>query len=462
MVLELDLEFSDLSRSITSSLTKEEKKNDGIYFTPQSIIKTTINTVKKHSSLKSIKHILEPSCGSGEFINMLSSTYKSAHITGIEYNNKVYHSLINSGFDTKGKSLTKKKNHINIHNDNFLDWIPTNTSCKYNLVIGNPPFYVMKKKDVEEKYFQYFTGRPNIFIIFLVKSLLLLEKNGILAFVLPRNFLNSSYYQPTREFIKNNYKILEIIDNSQTQNINVEKKNEKKFIDTQQETIIFVCQAVGDDGGDVSEDSGVVGHDGDISINNQSYYINRGSSVIFGTNYGIKRMKELTINTKSLHELGFVASVGQIVWNEHKHNLTMDSSHTRLIYATDIVDGKLTMKKYKSSEKKNYINLQNTDKSYIALNEPILTINRGYGVGKYTFKTCIINIQQDYQLENHVIGIKYVGKPLENKNLLDLYNKLSNSLLSPDVAEFISICLGNNAVTTYEMNHVLPISFDSS
>ena len=67
------------------------------------------------------------------------------------------------------------------------DFINHECNKKYNLIIGNPPYYVMKKC-VDKKYYQYFTGRPNIFILFIIKCLSLLETDGILSFVLPKSF----------------------------------------------------------------------------------------------------------------------------------------------------------------------------------------------------------------------------------------------------------------------------------
>ena len=60
-------EFSDISKSLTNSITKAEKKTQGIFFTPP---ETVINMINKVKSLKSsLESILEPSCGSGEFID---------------------------------------------------------------------------------------------------------------------------------------------------------------------------------------------------------------------------------------------------------------------------------------------------------------------------------------------------------------------------------------------------------
>jgi type I restriction-modification system DNA methylase subunit len=60
------------------------------------------------------------------------------------------------------------KDNINIKNEDFITY---NDTTKYDLVIGNPPYFVMKKKDVAKDYYDYFDERPNIFILFLIKCL---------------------------------------------------------------------------------------------------------------------------------------------------------------------------------------------------------------------------------------------------------------------------------------------------
>ena len=106
------------------------------------------------------------------------------------------------------------------------DYIKYNTNDKYDLIIGNPPFYVMKKKDVDSSYYKYFDGRPNIFILFIIKSLTMLNNKGILSFILPKNFLNSLYYDKTRRYINEHCKILHLIECND------------KYIETQQQTVM--------------------------------------------------------------------------------------------------------------------------------------------------------------------------------------------------------------------------------
>lgn len=202
------LDFSKVSKDITKKLGKTEKKKYGIYFTPPSLVKFTIDTLNSLGSLKDHHKILEPSCGTGEYIHGLHSFNPKMDIRGIELNETVYNAV---------KDEFKDNSKIVIEKADYIDISETDT---YDLIIGNPPFNVIKRTAYESKYADYLTGRPNIFNLFILKSFSMLNKGGIISFVLPTAFLNSIYYNKTREYIYNTFKILHI------------ERCECKFIDT--------------------------------------------------------------------------------------------------------------------------------------------------------------------------------------------------------------------------------------
>ena len=73
-----------------------------------------------------------------------------------------------------------------IKNNDFLSY---SNEIDYELIIGNPPYFVMKKNEVDSSYFDYFDGRPNIFILFIIRALQMLKNGGILSFVVPNFYL---------------------------------------------------------------------------------------------------------------------------------------------------------------------------------------------------------------------------------------------------------------------------------
>ena len=192
-------QFSTLSKDLTKKLDDNEKKANGIYFTPKNIVTDMINICKKHN--KNIKRVLEPSCGSCQVINEVDKAFEDIQIDGVEFNNTIF---------TEIKAL-EHTNNTNLMNNDYLKYAPEE---KYDLIIGNPPYFVMPKKDVETIYCNYFDGRPNIFVLFIIKAMFELKMNGILAFVLPKNFLNCNYYNKLRHYIWFHFKIISIKDHS--------------------------------------------------------------------------------------------------------------------------------------------------------------------------------------------------------------------------------------------------------
>lgn len=391
--------YSDLSKQLTSSIPTQEKKAQGIYFTPPNDVQKIITSLGDY--LPTIKTVLEPSCGSGEFLKALQP-HKNFDITGIELNPTIY------------QAIRGTFQNMTILNSDFLTYNPERT---YDLIIGNPPYFVMKKQEVNERFHDYFDGRPNIFILFIIHSLSMLSENGILCFVLPKCFLSSYYYDKTRRYINRDFTILNIQECCE------------KYIETQQETVVITVQNSKND--------------------NNLFTFEKGKYLIFGTKDNITEIERLYDNSVSLSELGFKASVGNVVWNQCKDILTDDQSRTRLIYGTDIVDGKLTHKHYKNPEKKNYIEKEGST-------QPVLVINRGYGKGKYKFNYCLIDTDKEFLIENHLICIKYQGD-IERSRLMGLYQKIIHSFENIKTEEFIKMYFCNSAINTTELNHNLPI-----
>ena len=319
-------QFSKLSIDLTKKLSKDIKKDNGIFFTPFDIIRISIEELKK-LHLSSIKTILEPSCGSCQFIISIDEDnyFKDISFTGIE-NNKIIYDNIN-------KEIKLKNNSINFINQSYLDFDVNNTN-KYDLIIGNPPYYVITDTDKKKKNDKiYYDGRPNIFILFIIHSLKKLNENGILLFILPKNFLNCLYYNKLRKHIYDNYAIINIIDCSKF-----------NYIDTEQETIIFIIQ--------------------NINRNNDDYSIFINNNTIFNTPNNIIKIKKFYKNSVSLNELNFEVKVGSVVWNQNKSLLTDDDSKTRLIYSSDIKNNSLILNKYNNDDKKNYIDKKGNNDRY--------------------------------------------------------------------------------------------------
>ena len=407
-----DKQFEDLSIDITKKLSLKTKKDNGIYFTPKSIIAKNMEIIKNIPGF-TFKTVLEPSCGSCEYIKYIDSISKDISITGVEFIPEIYLEIK----DLKFKNKTELIHH------NFIN---LNTTNKYDLIIGNPPYYVVPKEKLakENGYDLFFDGRPNMFILFLIKAITKMEKGGILSFILPKNFINCLYYNKLRGYICANFKIIDIVDCT----IN------DQYLETKQDTIIFIFQRIPPATREY----------------NKKWSILINEYCIFNTADNILKINELYKDATTLDQLGFDVKVGSVVWNQHKSKLTEDSSKTLLIYNSNIKNNKLELVDYSNPEKKKYISLEGK-------NEPLLVLNRGYGKGQYTFNYCLIDIKEPYLIENHLIMIINKNTSLTKDELITKYKKIMDSFNNKKTQEFVDLYFGNNAINTTEIKYILPI-----
>jgi hypothetical protein len=406
-----DIQYSELTINITKTLTKSEKKEFGIFITPNIIIKKLFLTVVNYFTTKQIvvNRILEPSCGTCEIINYCETIYDKAEIDGIEYNEKIFNAIKNLKF----------KNKVNLIQKDFMLY---NSEIKYDLIVGNPPYFVCKKSDVPSKYSEFCTGRPNIFGLFIIHSLSMLNDRGLLAFIIPKSFLNSCYYASIRNYIKKTCKIIDIID----------FKEDNEFIDTEQATFGLIIQKLDEP---VTEEVECL------------FSIKLGDNYIFASDS--LKLKQLFEGSTTLEKMGLKVRTGQIVWNEHKNELTDDKDETLLLYNTNISkDNKLEIKKFKNEEKGQYIKRDGRI-------DPTLVVNRGNGNSAYKLNYTIVTIGP-YLIENHLNEI-YSPKKMNKDELLDTYNKVINSFKNKKTQQFIELFLGNNGLSKTELESIFPI-----
>jgi len=402
-------EFTELSKELTNKLTIETKKNNGIFFTPSSTVKKLVDKV---FNITNKRKILEPSCGSGQFIDYIiqkqsQEKNKKYNLNCIELNQDIY------------QNIHEKYPNIKIENKDFLD---TNKTEKYDIIIGNPPFFVIKNKEkYKDMYKNLYTGRINIFILFIAHSMELLNEKGVIGFILPNSFLNCMYYNNLRKEINKEYEIIDIINCND------------KYLETEQNTINLIIKK-------------------NKSNNNKFIFKTCDDNIIFNTSKKIQDLNKLIQHSKTLNDMKFKVSVGNVVWNQVKDLLTDDDKYPRLIYSGDIKDNKLANKDKNASsndDKKNFIKKDNP------YNELLLVVNRGYGKGKYKFNYCLIDTKKEFFIENHLICIKSTKE--DKSQLKSEYEKIIKSFNNDNTKEFIKLYFENNAINTYELQNILPI-----
>ena len=315
-------------------------------------------------------------------------------------------------------------------------------SDKYDLIVTNPPYFVCKKEYfINPDYKKYIQGRANIFGLFIIHSLSMIRKNGILAFIVPKSFLNSIYYAKIRNFIKKTCEIVEIID--------FEKDNE--FIDTEQATFGIVLKKNTDE---------LIDKECDYSIKINDNYMFTCDSLI---------LKNIFQGSTTLEKMGLKVRTGSVVWNEHKKELTNDKEKTVLLYNSNVTNkNTIELKDFEEITKKRRENAKKKDKDkvqipeekrqYIDMDgriEPVMVVNRGNGNSKYKLNYAVVTFGP-YLIENHLNEI-YSPKQMEKKDLLKIFNTIINSFKNPKTQLFIDLFLGNNGLSKTELETIFPI-----
>lgn len=416
--------FTQDSLDLTKRLSPETKKQNGIYFTPTALCTHLTQMCFKHNP--HIQNVLEPSCGSGEFLHCVLEFDPHMNIDAVEYNSIIYETL------TQNTQFQDTPN-LRIFNEDFLTWSnqsqgQNDQPPKYDLIIGNPPYFTLPKNKVSKEDTPYFTGRPNIYVIFIIRCLKRLAPNGILSFVLPLNFLNCTYYNALRQHIHDHYTILDI-QTSQT----------TKFIDTAQEVVCFTVQ-------------NSTKNSTKKPTKNSKYVFVSQKQMTFNIPSVVSQLKILVQNSTSLHNLNCQVCVGNFVWNQNKQFLTYDDSNTLLVYSSNIKNNKIQLFTSNKNESKKQYCLTNEYSKAKANTDPVLLFNRGYGKGKYKLSYAYLDLQgKPYFIENHLICIKHAH------NDKKVINQIMNSFGDPRTIQFIDLYFSNNAINTSELKYILPI-----
>jgi len=246
--------FKNLSSDILGKvyeqhISRDERKSLGQFYTPDWIIEFII----KRIPITKNKTILDPACGSGGFLikayDKLEENYKKFGTRKKDIHNNILKNNL-FGFDINpfavqltatnlvlknlkertdtikilekdslGKGLDEwtSKNGIDLNRQTKLINIESEYPKEYDAVIGNPPYFNLKIKDIKEKYpnenfDSIATGKTNIASLFLKKYIGLLKEDGYLGFVVPKSLTYVEPWKPIRKFILDNCQIKAIYD----------------------------------------------------------------------------------------------------------------------------------------------------------------------------------------------------------------------------------------------------------
>ena len=186
--------------------SKEHRKKFGQFYTPNIISDFMMSKILKNNP----KSILDPSFGLGEF-------YESFKKINIDNNIKFYANEIdNLSYNYYIDNINDKiENNLNLYNEDYFK----NWTNKYDAIICNPPYIKFQNIDnnitilnkLKNIYNEKISGYTNLSSLFLLKSIYELNPDGILCYIMPLEFLNTTYGENIKKILLSYGSINEII-----------------------------------------------------------------------------------------------------------------------------------------------------------------------------------------------------------------------------------------------------------
>jgi hypothetical protein len=230
------------------SISKEDKNNYGIVYTPNSLVDKILDLIPlpyyKNPSLK----WLDIGAGNGAFsinlynrlMNNLSniipnnSTRKAHILENMIYMCEIYIPHIN-----KLETLFSHKTNIIKSDFLSLNINEVLSTGLFNIIIGNPPYNINGAlKTPTNNSFKKTEDGKQVYVEFIKKSLILLEKNGLLALIIPALWMKPDKAGLYNILVNNDFTInyLHCFSTSETQ---------KEFLYQAQTPTCFFCGMYG-------------------------------------------------------------------------------------------------------------------------------------------------------------------------------------------------------------------------
>ncbi len=207
-----------------------EQKLRGAYYTPLPLAEMMVDLFKDD---KSIKTVLEPSCGDGVFVDGL---IKTGFINNID---SVTAIEIDKHESKKLKNCLELEKKVKVLNKDFFAFYQSySEKKKYDLILGNPPYIRYQYLEEEQKnamsvilttHGMKENKLINTWVGFIVACVHMLSENGKIAFVIPAEILQVAYAEDLRLFLADSLSKITLVT-----------FEELVFPDIEQEIVVFI------------------------------------------------------------------------------------------------------------------------------------------------------------------------------------------------------------------------------
>ena len=398
-------EFNEVTVKYIKDTDIKHRKSLGQYFTPKSVIKKLLDKLPNNISQPKI---LDPGCGTGEFLIVAKQHFKNPEL---------------HGWDIDEKLVSIAQKIVPEAKIECQDSLLNNDYGRFDFVIGNPPYFEFSPSPlIKKKFAEIINGRTNIFSLFVYQGIKWLKEGGYLAYVVPPSMNNGAYFAKLRQFI---------IENSNIEYLHV-FSDPGIFNDALQSVMLLVLKK---------------------TKNKKNYLFQKNGILIFTEKPDF--LKNKFKNKFTLHDLNYEVKTGRLVWNQNKNLLTNNEKDgIPLIWSHNITENGLRFPVIRK-DKPQYVRVDNYDIG------PAIVVNRITGSVKSSkLKAAIIPPKMKFIAENHVNVIFPKNKPtLFNFKKIQLENVVKQ-LNSQESMELVKHITGNTQISKTELENLFPLTVD--
>jgi adenine-specific DNA-methyltransferase len=428
-----------ISTIYTALLPSDYRSSLGIFYTPPVLVNRLLDSIESSGFDLLNKRIIDPACGGGAFLAPIVSRLvdKLAGCPPEQVESYLLSNLKGVEIDSFGAWMAEKfillylKSRFPTYNFHLSGLITCSNSLhtsdneyeKFDLVIGNPPYGKVKLSDDErEKWARGLYGHANYYGLFSDLGIRLLQKKGVLAYVMPSSFLGGKYFKNLRRLF---------LEKCPPFSADFVSSREGVFPDVLQEVVLMCFRRE-------KTKMPTLGINFLETLELDNLKITPGGSHTIGacdeSPWIIPRnldqvaiLNSLDKKSTRLKDLGYKVSTGPLVWNRHKKRLSMtkNKSNVPIVWA-ECVNAKNNGDFVYKCEGRNHFKYYETSLS----NDPNL-INRPAVLVQRT-----TSLEQDRRLVAAVMPEEFL---LKNPNGVAVENHLNMILPIPDMAQSISM-----------------------
>jgi adenine-specific DNA-methyltransferase len=387
------------TREVLARSDPARRKALGQFFTPEPLREALLERLP----LGRAPRILDPACGTGEFLLSAARRWPDAELVGWD----VDPAVLEAARDLAPGAAIRRR-----------DALRAAFRPSFDAVIGNPPYFEFRPDaTIRRRYEDAISGRVNAYALFVMLGVELLRPGGWLAYVVSSSMTNGAFFRSLREYLLERCAVEWLSIPADT----------ALFEGAQQQVVLLVVRKGGTDRG--------------------RHIFRRNGHVLLAERP--EELEALYEGRTTLGDLGWDVRTGTVVWNQRRDDLTDDPRDAvRLIWSHQVGEGELRLDETRGNRPAFVRNV--TPRT-----GPAVVVNRVTGAGRRArLRAAVVPRGMRFVAENHV----NVAFPPFWGAEARAVERIARSLRDPAAAAAVRRITGNTQISRTELRDLVPVA----